>query len=177
MDTAVATADDDLAHGGFGRIYNPDFVANAQARAEARARGEREAEAIVARARGEAEQIVGEAHAKAREILDAAWRVRLAATADGEAGTGTDRPEIGARPKKPSALAIMQAVAAEHGCDVDDLTGPRQMRRLVVARHAAMRAVHDQRPDLSLPQIGRLFGNRDHTTVFHALGRTKRGQG
>jgi chromosomal replication initiator protein len=40
--------------------------------------------------------------------------------------------------------------------------------RVARCRHLCMAAVREKRPDLSFPDIGRLF-NRDHTSVMHAV--------
>lgn len=48
-----------------------------------------------------------------------------------------------------------------------DVTGPGRMRTLASARRLAMYLARDL-TGASLPQIGRYFGNRDHTTVLHA---------
>jgi chromosomal replication initiation ATPase DnaA len=32
-----------------------------------------------------------------------------------------------------------------------------------------MAAAYQQRPDLSLPQLGKMFGGRDHTTILYAV--------
>lgn len=50
----------------------------------------------------------------------------------------------------------------------DDIISVRRERRLVRPRHACMRAVYEQRRDLSLAGIGRIF-HRDHTTVLAAV--------
>lgn len=67
---------------------------------------------------------------------------------------------------------IIAHIAALHCLKPGDLTGPRRMKNIVEARHEAVRVVADLRPDLSLPQIGRAF-NKDHTTILHALRKTK----
>lgn len=54
---------------------------------------------------------------------------------------------------------------------IEDLKGRRRLKSLTLVRHIAMHAVHKQRPDLSFPQIGRLFGGFDHTSVLHAVNR------
>jgi len=66
---------------------------------------------------------------------------------------------------------IIAEEAASAGLSVADIKGPRRTRVVAFARHAAMARVYMERPDLSLPQIGRLFGGRDHTTVLHAVKR------
>lgn len=65
--------------------------------------------------------------------------------------------------------AILREVALKHGIGVDDIRGRRCYRKYTKARHEAMARVYTERPDLSLPQIGRLVGGRDHTTVLHAV--------
>lgn len=67
-----------------------------------------------------------------------------------------------------AAQRILRAVAIAHGLTVRDLTGPRRHKNLVRARHHAMWEIK-QNTGLSLPQIGRLLGGRDHTTVIHGL--------
>lgn len=72
-----------------------------------------------------------------------------------------------------SAKAIILDHAKRHGVRYQDIVGASRTRSIVIVRHAAMRAVADARPDMSLPQIGRAF-NRDHTTIIHALRKTKK---
>lgn len=65
-------------------------------------------------------------------------------------------------------MEIVSAVAAEAGVTVADILGPRRNIPVVRARHEAMRAVARAFPQMSLPQVGRLF-QRDHTTILNAL--------
>jgi chromosomal replication initiation ATPase DnaA len=69
-----------------------------------------------------------------------------------------------------SIRQIIQEVAT---IDVsyDAIIGKSRDRKIVNVRHAAIRAVWDARPDLSISHIGRHF-NRDHTTILHALKKT-----
>ena len=48
------------------------------------------------------------------------------------------------------------------------LEGPRRTRNLVYPRQAAMYLAKTLTPN-SFPQIGKMFGGRDHTTVMHAV--------
>lgn len=50
---------------------------------------------------------------------------------------------------------------------VDDLYGPSRSQAVATARQIAMYLCREL-TNLSLPKIGQLFGNRDHTTVIHA---------
>jgi hypothetical protein len=70
---------------------------------------------------------------------------------------------------KRSAKAIIKLTAAAHGFRVDALAGPRRQKDLVFARHEAIWRVAMACPHLSLLSIGRLIGNRDHTTILHAI--------
>lgn len=63
---------------------------------------------------------------------------------------------------------IISEEAAKAGITPEDIRGRRRKRHICNARQAAMARAYVERPDLSLPQIGRMFGNRDHTTVLHA---------
>ena len=53
------------------------------------------------------------------------------------------------------------------GLDVEQVKGRSRTRNLVHARQVAMYVCREL-TDLSYPQIGREFGDRDHTTVIHA---------
>lgn len=66
--------------------------------------------------------------------------------------------------------SLIERVAAFHGLSYEVIVGPRRDRASVAARFDAIKAVHDARPDLTTPQIGKHF-NRDHTSILHALGR------
>lgn len=67
-------------------------------------------------------------------------------------------------------LPIIQAAAAYYGCSIEDLTSVRRHAVLNGARYASMHVLR-HRDGLSLPQIGKLFGGRDHSTVINALRR------
>ena len=63
---------------------------------------------------------------------------------------------------------IIRETAIKHGLEVEDITGPRRRQALVIARHEAMYRIHQERKNMSLPMIGRLF-HRDHTTVLSGI--------
>lgn len=56
---------------------------------------------------------------------------------------------------------------ARAGVDVNDVLSTKRDRVTAHLRQDIMRMIRDT-TDLSLPQIGRLFG-RDHTTVLHGI--------
>lgn len=62
---------------------------------------------------------------------------------------------------------IMELVASHYDLPVRELTGKRRTSRLVEARHVAM-ALAREKTDLSLAEIGKEFGGRDHGTVINA---------
>ena len=63
---------------------------------------------------------------------------------------------------------VFEVVASGCGVSVEDLLGRSRTRPLVSARHLAMYILRQQ-TDLSYPDIARVFGGRDHTTVMHAV--------
>lgn len=70
---------------------------------------------------------------------------------------------------RSSAKKIIEETAARHGLKPDTLKSNIRYREVVRVRQEAMARVYLERPDMSLSQIGRLFGGRDHTTVLHAI--------
>lgn len=70
--------------------------------------------------------------------------------------------------------AIVAEVAKAYGYTSDDIMGRSLDRKLSAARHAAYYEVRMQRPWLSYPQIGRLFGGRDHTTILYGIRKHER---
>jgi chromosomal replication initiator protein len=50
---------------------------------------------------------------------------------------------------------------------IDELCGPGKTKAVAQPRQIAMYLCREL-TDLSLPQIGQIFGGRDHTTVMHA---------
>jgi hypothetical protein len=68
----------------------------------------------------------------------------------------------------PKVSEIQTEVAAHFGVTRLDLISARRNRNLAQARQAAMWIARHTTTH-SLPAIGRYFGNRDHTTVIHAI--------
>lgn len=75
------------------------------------------------------------------------------------------------KPKPPSPVdAIINGCAARYGVSPANILGKNRKPRLVEARQAAM---YDLAActNLSLADIGRVLGDRDHTTVMHGIAR------
>jgi hypothetical protein len=73
------------------------------------------------------------------------------------------------RMSKESLYELIERIAAKHGTTYAVLKSNCRSRPVVIARHEAMRAVKEMRPNMSSPELGRLF-NKDHTTALYALG-------
>lgn len=79
-------------------------------------------------------------------------------------------------PQRPGlAREIAEATARLADVPMLWMLSARRERRLARARQVAMVLIRDM-TDLSLPQIGRVLGNRDHTTVMHAIKTIQRFQ-
>ena len=68
------------------------------------------------------------------------------------------------------AKRLIAWVCRRHGLSADHLLSNRRCRSIVTARHLAIQLVAHSRhcEALSLPDIGRIFGGKDHTTILHA---------
>ena len=64
--------------------------------------------------------------------------------------------------------SIQQVVSTEFAVKVADLKSPKRTRSLAFARQVAMYLAR-KLAGASLPSIGEKFGNRDHSTVIHAV--------
>jgi chromosomal replication initiator protein len=72
------------------------------------------------------------------------------------------------QPEPITAALILDKTSAQFAIPIEDIIGASRRRPLVQARQVAMYVCRDL-TDLSYPEIGRVFGNRDHTTVIHAV--------
>lgn len=70
---------------------------------------------------------------------------------------------------EPAIAEIQRLIAQHHGFTLDELRGPRRMKPLSRARQVAVFCVWALKPSVSLPEIGRRTGNRDHSTIWHAV--------
>lgn len=66
-----------------------------------------------------------------------------------------------------TAELIMQTVSDYYGLTMEELTSPNRKREITVPRQVAMYLTREM-TGMSLPQIGGVFGGRDHTTVLHS---------
>ncbi|MBL78068.1 MAG: chromosomal replication initiator protein DnaA [Acidimicrobiaceae bacterium] len=74
------------------------------------------------------------------------------------------------QPRPITPEVILRHTSELYGFTIMDLIGPSRRRPLVTARQIAMYVFRDL-TDLSFPAIGREFGDRDHTTVIHAVDK------
>ncbi|WDZ78786.1 helix-turn-helix domain-containing protein [Ensifer adhaerens] len=72
--------------------------------------------------------------------------------------------------RRPVREIIEDVLGAYPGISWEEIIGVGRERRLVEPRHRCMAAVYEERKDLSLPALGRIF-HRDHTSVLHAVNR------
>jgi chromosomal replication initiator protein len=77
-----------------------------------------------------------------------------------------------AHEKKLTIDEIQRKVADYYGLKVADLLSERRAREVARPRQIAMYLAKKMTPR-SLPEIGRRFGKRDHTTVMHAVKRVE----
>lgn len=70
--------------------------------------------------------------------------------------------------RKISVDEIIRKVADHYNVRLSDILGPRRSRNVARPRQVAM-FLAKKLTTKSLPEIGKRFGNRDHTTVIHAV--------
>jgi chromosomal replication initiator protein len=80
------------------------------------------------------------------------------------------RPHLSCTEKRVTVDQIQKAVAEHYGLQQADMLSERRARAVARPRQAAM-WIAKQITTRSLPDIGRRFGGRDHTTVLHAVRR------
>ncbi|MGX9352568.1 chromosomal replication initiator protein DnaA [Shimia sp. W99] len=72
--------------------------------------------------------------------------------------------------RKISVEEIQRKVAEHYNIRLSDMIGPKRVRTFARPRQVAM-YLCKQLTSRSLPEIGRRFGGRDHTTVMHGVKR------
>jgi chromosomal replication initiator protein len=75
-----------------------------------------------------------------------------------------------AHDRRISIEEIQRRVAEHYNIRLADMSSARRARAVARPRQVAM-FLSKQLTSRSLPEIGRRFGNRDHTTVMHAVSR------
>jgi chromosomal replication initiator protein len=77
---------------------------------------------------------------------------------------------IDSQARKITIDAIQKAVAEQFGLRVTEIKAKSNSRAIVFPRQVAM-YLAKQMTEASLPEIGRQFGGKHHTTVMHSIGK------
>ena len=72
--------------------------------------------------------------------------------------------------RKVTAEEVLNAVAQYYKLDLPALKGPARDKAIALPRQVAMYLMREE-SDASLPGIGTLLGNRDHSTVMHGCDK------
>ncbi|MGQ0609684.1 MAG: chromosomal replication initiator protein DnaA [Paracoccaceae bacterium] len=72
--------------------------------------------------------------------------------------------------RKLTIEEIQRRVAEHYNIRLSDMIGPKRLRTIARPRQVAMYLAKQLTPR-SLPEIGRRFGGRDHTTIMHGVRR------
>jgi chromosomal replication initiator protein len=109
-----------------------------------------------------------------RELEGAVHRLRASYQLTDEPVTIENAEQIvrdlmrGAEPRRVRIDDILRTVSKHYGVNRGDLLSGRRNRSIVRPRQIGM-YLAKLLTSRSLPEIGRRFGNRDHTTVLHAI--------
>lgn len=79
-------------------------------------------------------------------------------------------PSQHGRPDAPTSDAVLEAVSAVTAIGLGDLSGRSRSRNVTYARHLAMYLLKED-ARMTVAEIGRLLGNRDHSTVLAGIQR------
>ena len=77
---------------------------------------------------------------------------------------------VGMTPRQANLLEI-EAIAKEHCFTVEDILGPRKFKHLVAVRRKCIVMLREK--GYSTTEIGRIMGGRDHSTICHALQKSR----
>ena len=77
---------------------------------------------------------------------------------------------IDSQTRKVNIEAIQKAVAEQFGLRLQEIKSKNNSRSIVVPRQIAM-YMSKQMTEASLPEIGRQFGGKHHTTVMHSIAK------
>ncbi len=75
-------------------------------------------------------------------------------------------------PRRPVRDIVKEVLLFYPGITWEDVVSVRREKRLIEPRHRCMVAVYEERKDLSMPALGRIF-KRDHTTIIHAVQKAE----
>ncbi len=80
---------------------------------------------------------------------------------------------IGIKQEKPITITAIKRVVSEYfNIEYDNLSVKNRTKEISYARQMAMYLAREL-TNISLPNIGKNFGNRDHSTVLHACDKVK----
>lgn len=86
------------------------------------------------------------------------------------------RSMIGNRPTQPKRLTSNQVVertAKYFELDLDEITGPKRNRSIVVPRQIAMYLLRSEL-HMSFPKVANALGRKDHTTAIHSVEKIEK---
>ncbi|MBL8769776.1 MAG: chromosomal replication initiator protein DnaA [Phenylobacterium sp.] len=137
---------------------------------------------FVPAARAEVLQFLADRFTDSVRELEGALNTLIARVGGDIARLGLDeaqailRPHLSVTERKVTVDMIQKAVAEHYALKQADLISERRARAVARPRQVAM-WLAKQITTRSLPDIGRRFGGRDHTTVLHAVRRIEQLKG
>lgn len=141
---------------------NPEFYRRAMKKREAEERR-----------RAEAEKLAKEATAKAEAKARAESSLADLQASQTVASMLSQYRELEVTFGKKSVRQIILETAIKYNVRAEDITGASRAKDIIPARHEAMWRARYERPDLSLPTLGKVF-NRDHSTCLAAIRKIDR---
>lgn len=79
---------------------------------------------------------------------------------------GFDMPQK----RRATFQEVLEAVSKYYSVSVNDMFGESRVREILLPRQISM-YIGKKRLGISYVRLGEVFGNRDHTTVMHAVGK------
>ena len=80
---------------------------------------------------------------------------------------------VRSRPKHVTAKQIIERTARHFQIELNELTGPKRDKDIVVPRQIAMYLLRSEL-HLSFPKVARELGRKDHTTAIHSIDKIER---
>lgn len=78
------------------------------------------------------------------------------------------------RPKHLTPRQVIEKTAKHFSVDIEDITGPKRDKDIVVPRQIAMYLLRSEL-HLSFPKVARELGRKDHTTAIHSVEKIEKG--